>query len=314
MMVRQLIATAWLCALVLTGSAQQPQTARIPQGGSVTLRANSQYARSYLWFRNGEPLNGHHDQRLVISEAGTYTVMALGDHCNSDLSEPVEVIVDTDAEPATVDMQIRNEPDQPAVLIGSVFTYQLVVVNNGPHTVTDVSVKAVLPIHVAYQNVLGAPVGEINYSPSSRELTWLIRNMAPGESATLTFSARAESEGTATQLATVTSNLTERNAANNEATATVKIIALNAPNTFTPNGDGRNDFFVIEGLERFPQNRIVLFNRWGNEIYKRTGYRNDWNAAGLAEGTYYYVLELQLYTGQWQTVKGFVTVIRNTQK
>ncbi|MCB0819126.1 MAG: gliding motility-associated C-terminal domain-containing protein, partial [Bacteroidetes bacterium] len=38
------------------------------------------------------------------------------------------------------------------------------------------------------------------------------------------------------------------------------------PNSFTPNGDGFNDFFVIQGLEALPASKLLIFDRWGNEI------------------------------------------------
>jgi len=73
-------------------------------------------------------------------------------------------------------------------------------------------------------------------------------------------------------------------------------------NLFSPNNDGINDVFVIEGINLF-SNRLEVYNRWGNLVYKRTNYQNDWN--GIAEvslvitkgeklpsGTYYYVLNL----------------------
>jgi len=73
------------------------------------------------------------------------------------------------------------------------------------------------------------------------------------------------------------------------------------PNGFTPNGDGYNDFFVIEGIERFPNNSIQFFNRWGNLVYSTDDYQNDWagkstsqyNVGGedLPTGTYYYMFD-----------------------
>jgi gliding motility-associated-like protein len=63
-------------------------------------------------------------------------------------------------------------------------------------------------------------------------------------------------------------------------------------NALTPNGDGSNDVFYIENIERYPNNRIIIYNRWGNQVYTATGYNNDWDGADLPEATYYYILEL----------------------
>lgn len=295
-------------------SAQTGQSVHLVQGSSVTLRADAANALSYLWFHNGKPINGFHDQRLIVSEAGIYTVMALGTDCNSDLSDPVEVIVDPGGEPVVVDMQIHNTPDRHLAMINELFSYQLLAVNNGSHTATGVVVTAKLPANVIYETVLGAYAGEVNYNMATRELTWLPGDMTPGQSEILTISVRANEKGMAPQLAIVTSTEPDSNPADNEAEATVEIVALEIPNGFTPNGDGLNDRFEIRGLEFYPENRLLIFNRWGNEVYNVTAYKNDWDGASLSEGTYYYIFELRLHSGHWQTFKGFVTIVRNVNR
>lgn len=70
------------------------------------------------------------------------------------------------------------------------------------------------------------------------------------------------------------------------------------PTGFTPNGDGQNDVFVVRGLEGFPENQFVVYNRWGNIVYERLNYANDWhgeNGQGedLASGTYFVILKLK---------------------
>lgn len=70
------------------------------------------------------------------------------------------------------------------------------------------------------------------------------------------------------------------------------------PTGFTPNGDGSNDAYVIQGLDGHPENRLVVFNRWGNVVYERVNYRNDWRGENLRgellpEGTYFVILTLK---------------------
>jgi len=71
------------------------------------------------------------------------------------------------------------------------------------------------------------------------------------------------------------------------------------PESFSPNGDGVNDRFIIPGIEGYPANRITIFNRWGAKLYDASGYDNRsvvWDGStdqGEAPaGTYFYVLEL----------------------
>ena len=61
------------------------------------------------------------------------------------------------------------------------------------------------------------------------------------------------------------------------------------PNIFTPNSDGENDRFVIEGIEGYPGSSIQIFNRWGNEVFFDQSYDSTWEGDGLSEGTYYYI-------------------------
>lgn len=64
---------------------------------------------------------------------------------------------------------------------------------------------------------------------------------------------------------------------------------------FSPNGDGVNDQFVIEGLEQFMRHRLLVYNRWGTLVYESEDYQNDWAGSwqgnALPSGTYYYILE-----------------------
>lgn len=73
-----------------------------------------------------------------------------------------------------------------------------------------------------------------------------------------------------------------------------KILVI--PNTITPNGDGKNDFLVIGGLESFDRNTLTIFNRWGDILYSNDNYDNSFNGqykgGELPSGTYYYVLKV----------------------
>lgn len=72
------------------------------------------------------------------------------------------------------------------------------------------------------------------------------------------------------------------------------------PTIFTPNNDGVNDFFVVPCLlntDEYPQSRVILFNRWGDEVYRSpVPYENDWrgtfNGEDVPAGTYFYIIDL----------------------
>jgi len=73
---------------------------------------------------------------------------------------------------------------------------------------------------------------------------------------------------------------------------------------FSPNGDGINDTFTILGIENYPNNILTIFNQWGEQVYFRRGYQNDWNGNQFAsEDLYFYVFndgEGQFYSGYLQ--------------
>ncbi len=62
------------------------------------------------------------------------------------------------------------------------------------------------------------------------------------------------------------------------------------PNVFSPNGDGNNEFFTILNIEQYPNNKVVIYNRWGNKIYERENYQNDWDGEEHSDGVYYYIV------------------------
>jgi gliding motility-associated-like protein len=80
------------------------------------------------------------------------------------------------------------------------------------------------------------------------------------------------------------------------------VIDFNIPEGFSPNGDGVNDLFVIRGIERYPANTFIIFNRWGDKVFEASNYQNKWDGKttmglrvggdDLPIGTYFYVLDL----------------------
>ena len=89
---------------------------------------------------------------------------------------------------------------------------------------------------------------------------------------------------------------------------TVKDCNIKIPNVITPNGDGRNDRFVIEGLEHYPGSQLHIFDRNGRMVYEALDYQNNWDAANIPDGTYFY--RLQLNDGKNSEKNGTLTILR----
>ncbi len=93
------------------------------------------------------------------------------------------------------------------------------------------------------------------------------------------------------------------------------VFGVEIPQFISPNNDGRNDFLIIENIKFYPNSVLKIFNRYGNIVYEKKGYINDWSGeinAGqnifsyangmLVPGTYFYALDLGIdeikpYTG-----------------
>ena len=79
------------------------------------------------------------------------------------------------------------------------------------------------------------------------------------------------------------------------------------PNVFTPNGDGKNDLFVIQNLEAFENATLRIYTRWGRLVYESENYINNWDGAEATDGTYFYVLDVPLLEKKYE---GTVTILR----
>lgn len=94
---------------------------------------------------------------------------------------------------------------------------------------------------------------------------------------------------------------------------------LFVPNTFSPNGDGENDVFVIHGNGINQIRSLRIYNRWGGLVFYKQNFVPNDAAAGwdgtqggekLAPDAFVYVMEVECNTGQAITYKGDVTLIR----
>ena len=65
-------------------------------------------------------------------------------------------------------------------------------------------------------------------------------------------------------------------------------IMIEIPNIFTPNGDGVNDFFVINGLENCEKKMLIVKDRSGQTVFQSRNYDNSWDGGNLPDGTYLY--------------------------
>ncbi len=100
-----------------------------------------------------------------------------------------------------------------------------------------------------------------------------------------------------------------------EVTITLIEAFLLIPEGLSPNGDGLNDQFVIEGLDAYPATRLAIYTRAGQLVFRSDDYQNNWGGHYSIKGTpqgqlvpqgvYYYILRLGETN---RKLKGFVYV------
>lgn len=97
----------------------------------------------------------------------------------------------------------------------------------------------------------------------------------------------------------------------------LSVIKLKVPQLLTPGNDNLNDFLVIDGLDMYEKNQLIIFDRWGNKVLDRKDYQNDWNGKNevskllpfgdvLENGTYYYML----YLNDDEPLSGYLELLK----
>src|SRR5690606_1134043 len=154
---------------------------------------------------------------------------------SSEMSDPVQIIIESEGEKVEVDMHIRMEVDPQTVMIHTDFDYQIYIVNRSEHIATDVRVRDILPSALEYQRALSGHVGEVSYEPASREIVWRPGTINPGQTEQLRIRVKAMESGWVENKASVESKEPDTDLANNAASVTKEIQIFKIPNVFTPN-------------------------------------------------------------------------------
>ena len=91
--------------------------------------------------------------------------------------------------------------------------------------------------------------------------------------------------------------------------------SLAMPTGFSPNGDGANDAYIVQGLDGFASNQLVVFNRWGNVVYHSNNLKESWDGRDQFSGAdcpvdvYIYNVKVKNFKGELQEFTGRVTLL-----
>ncbi|RAJ08677.1 putative repeat protein (TIGR01451 family)/gliding motility-associated-like protein, partial [Chitinophaga skermanii] len=200
------------------------------------------------------------------------------------------------------------------VMVGKNVTFDITVTNKSAKTATNVVVEDILESNIGDNfTQLQTFNGKAKLDMNTRKITWTVGQLTGGQVVKLTITAKVTGGGAVKNTATVSGADNDPDITNNTSTAAVPEMP-NKPGVFiptliTPNGDGQNDKFVILGLEKFPGSKLIIWNRWGNVVFRSNDYLNNWDGSQLNEGTYFYELVTPTQNGP-KTYKGWLQLMR----
>ncbi len=91
----------------------------------------------------------------------------------------------------------------------------------------------------------------------------------------------------------------------------ITVKGVTVPTLITPNGDSKNEYLIINGLENLGKTDLIIFDRRGKELFRNTDYDNKWNGVDydgnpLSDDTYFYVLK----AANGNSLSGFIMIRR----
>jgi len=306
----------------------QPVAPIIILDGPAVVCANefttltSSYATGNQWFLGPDPIAGATGNSISVSEAGSYTVVytnTLG--CIS--TSAAQVIIVKPLSPLAITASsdtvlCGNNPESVDLLAsGGFITYtwnttettQGITINSAnTYTVTGInqdgceSQASITFINApAFDLTLTSPVYFDNYNVTIKGESDGSIDLSVNPSGNYAYSwSSGQTTEDLSNIPAGTYTVTVTDEFGCPQTGSIEVKEpddIKLPNGFTPNGDGYNDFYVIKGIQGFTECQVDIFNRWGNLVYSKKGYTNDWNGLSndgneLPDGTYFIVVDL----------------------
>ena len=313
-------------AASLSAPRLEKQGSLICQGDSVLLSVPLQAGLAYQWYQDEQPLSnnvGVANERW-IKQSGVYT-LTIENSCQSLTTEPVSITVNE--RPAAPSVKggavcaggtVTLSASSPLATAYHWYTEAGDLLPNqaGEFTLENLTSDERYRVSALLGTCESEAVEVVAqaYPVPPASITTDTTLVALGTSLTLnaptdpsyryrwTPSESLNNDTVASSLATPEDNttytLTITTPEGCSSSASVEIIVqkvLLIPNTFTPNGDGVNDTWIVTNLERFPGSTLRIFDRWGQTVLESTNYDQSWQGRfqgkDLPEDTYFYLID-----------------------
>ncbi|MEO0900672.1 MAG: gliding motility-associated C-terminal domain-containing protein [Bacteroidota bacterium] len=219
--------------------------------------------------------------------------------------------------PDPVDLGVLKEVDDDTPLLGQTITFTITLENASQSRVLDIVITDLIGADSGFRFESANPsVG--NYDDVTG--LWTIPQLSGEEEdpITLQITVTVLVVGQLSNTVRINSAFPSDNNPFNDA-ASVSFDVIQSPcsepgtlcNIFSPNSDGINDTLILVGHELFGDNRLEVFDRYGNSVFEANGYDSSWDGTGdngqLPLGTYFYVLDLGNGT---EAQSGWIQIIR----
>ncbi len=293
------------------------------EGISTTMSTTSS-GGVFQWYENGVPISGASDSSYVTGQTGDY-YLTLTHSCGNFVSNTLNILVNpipaltingglTMCEGSSSQLDVTGADNfqwspstglsdsgigNPIASPASSTTYTITGTSLGCAKDTTVTVTVnPLPVVTISSSTYDCEKGTQLTATGGTDYIW---SPSTGLDSINIPNPIAVPDGTTQYFVTVT------NSYMCSASGTILIVvdcdSLIIPDGFSPDGDGVNDLFVIDGLEKYPGTSLEVFNRWGNVIYSTSDYDNSWDAIASSNGitlgegkvppgTYFYILKL----------------------
>ncbi|MBL0317234.1 MAG: gliding motility-associated C-terminal domain-containing protein [Flavobacteriales bacterium] len=301
-------------------------------GNQATLYATGA-ADLIQWLYNSNPIVGENGGFLDVTNSGNYQVLAstvngctaLSNTVFVELITPIDVNVSSssqegcEGDPVTLTASGNFESYQwstgntgTTILVTQNGQYA-VTVTDGPCTVVETINVNLNPIPLVYaglDTIADCNIGVTLFGSGEGILQW-----EQDGTIDLPESAITPVHPEHTTIYTLTATL-DGCTAEDQVVVFADCEVVEAPNIFTPNGDGKNDTFEVKvfGIASYD---VKIFDRWGVLVFESSDPDNQWtgsvNGRDASEGTYYYIIEAIRFDGQpYQAngIKGSVTLLR----
>lgn len=226
----------------------------------------------------------------------------------SKTAGPVSIAVGQNTDLSAVLSVVSNNSNGKANP-GDILTYTLQLTNQGSQKLSNVAVSDPLPANTMFVEAQGNVVGD--------RMLFSLGDMNPGQQKSVVVKVKVNMELRGVTEIGNQADISADQYSGKSNLATLEVASPNndiyVPNVFTPNGDGKNDFFGVFG-NAIASLELNVYNQWGQRIYQATDINKGWDGTfrGQAQpsGVYVYYIKAKFFDGQNAMKKGTITLLR----